>query len=123
MSTDRYTIRAPATDPRFPVPLRGCRVDRQTRCVHYDDPRDVIALRCAGCDVYAPCVRCHRATTDHAFVRLSPDQKQEAAVLCGGCHRTMRAVAYLRADHTCPHCGTAFNPGCAAHHNRYFAFV
>jgi Uncharacterized conserved protein len=98
-------------------------VGPNTRCAHYDDEQDVIAIRFECCDVYYPCFRCHRAATEHVPTRLSADQKHEAAVLCGVCHRTMSATAYLQANHTCPYCGRAFNPGCAAHHARYFAFV
>ncbi len=123
MSAARPTTHAPATDARFAVPLRGCQVDRHTRCAHYDDPQDVIAIRFACCDVYYPCAQCHRATTDHSPRRLSANQTNEAAVLCGRCNGVMTAAAYLRANHMCPHCGTAFNPGCATHHDRYFAFV
>lgn len=123
MTTSRLTTQAPSTDPRFPVPLRGCRVDPYTRCAHYDGATDVIAIRFACCDVYYPCFKCHRATTSHAPTRLPAAQKQEAALLCGVCARTLSAAAYLGADHTCPHCEAAFNPGCAAHHDRYFDFV
>jgi uncharacterized CHY-type Zn-finger protein len=35
----------------------------------------------------------------------------------------MSIADYLQADHTCPYCGAAFNPGCAAHHDRYFVFA
>jgi uncharacterized CHY-type Zn-finger protein len=119
--TSRRTTRAPATDGRFAVPLRGLEVDAETRCAHYDGPRDVVAFRFACCDVYYPCFRCHRAVADHAPTRWPAARRDEPAVLCGACGHPMSAAAYLRADHACPHCGTAFNPGCAAHHDRYFA--
>jgi uncharacterized CHY-type Zn-finger protein len=97
-------------------------VDPETRCAHYDGARDVSAIRFACCEVYYPCFQCHRATTDHEIVRWPRDRRHEAAVLCGACGTTMTAPEYRAADHTCPHCGTAFNPGCAAHWDRYFAF-
>ncbi|PQJ34664.1 hypothetical protein BSZ35_08680 [Salinibacter sp. 10B] len=124
MSTNRIqTIHAPDTDPRFSVPLRGVRIDPETRCTHYDGPRDRIALRFACCGIYFPCFQCHQATAPHSPRRWPSARRHEAAVLCGACRHTMSAQAYLQCNHTCPHCGAAFNPGCAAHHNRYFAFV
>jgi uncharacterized CHY-type Zn-finger protein len=118
----RRTTRAPATDDRFPVPLRGFQVDPETRCAHYDGPRDVIAIRFACCEVYYPCFRCHRAVASHETRRWPPERRAAPTVLCGVCGDTMTAGAYRRADHTCPTCGAAFNPGCAAHWDRYFAF-
>ena len=117
----RPTTRPPALDERFPVPLRGVRVDAATRCAHYDGPRDVIAIRFACCDLYYPCFRCHRAAAPHSSVPWPRERLREAAVLCGACGTTMTAARYLASDHTCPHCGAPFNPGCAAHHDRYFA--
>ena len=116
------TTRAPATDNRFSVPLRGCSVDPATRCAHYDGPRDVIAIRFACCDVYYPCFKCHRETTAHDPVRWPASEHHESAVLCGVCGHTMTAATYLQTAHACSHCNTAFNPGCEAHHDRYFAF-
>lgn len=115
------TTRAPAVDDRFSVPLRGVEVDLETRCSHYDDSRDVIALRFACCNTYYPCFKCHQATTEHPSLRWPKDRRDEPAVLCGACGSTMTAAAYLHGDHTCEECGTAFNPGCIDHHDRYFA--
>lgn len=122
-STSSRTTSAPATDARFDVPLRGVAVGPETRCAHYDGPRDVIAIRFACCEVYYPCVECHAATTAHSATPWPHSRRHEPTVLCGVCGRTMSAVAYLQADHICPHCEAAFNPGCATHHDRYFAFV
>lgn len=120
--SDSITTQAPATDDRFSVPLRGLRVDSKTRCEHYDGPRDVIALRFPCCEVYYPCFKCHRATTNHKSARWPRERRHEPAVLCGVCGNTMTATAYLRTQHTCPHCRADFNPSCAAHHDRYFSF-
>ncbi|PSQ97457.1 MAG: hypothetical protein BRD55_02410 [Bacteroidetes bacterium SW_9_63_38] len=117
------TTHAPAFDARFAVPLRGVAVDPEARCAHYDGPRDVIAIRFACCEVYYPCAQCHAETTDHVPARWPYARRHEPAVLCGACGGAMSAAAYLQADHTCPHCEAAFNPGCADHHDRYFAFV
>lgn len=120
--TTHRTTNAPATDTRFSVPLRGLQVDPETRCAHYDGPRDVIAIRFACCEVYYPCFRCHRTVANHAPVRWPRERRRDPAVLCGVCGTTMTADAYRRDAHSCPHCGAAFNPGCAAHWDRYFAF-
>lgn len=117
------TTHAPDVDDRFLVPLRGVEVDPETRCAHYDGPRDIIAIRFPCCDVFYPCAECHRAATEHEPIRWPRDRRHEPAVLCGACNETMSAAAYLQADHTCPHCGADFNPGCTAHHDRYFSFA
>jgi uncharacterized CHY-type Zn-finger protein len=121
-SPDRRTTRPPSVDPRFDVPLRGVEVDARTRCAHYDGPRDVIALRFACCEVYHPCFRCHRAVAGHDPARWPAARAGEAAVLCGACGATLTARRYLDAGPACPACGAAFNPGCAGHRDRYFAF-
>ena len=43
------------------------------------------------------------------------------AALCGGCGARLSVRRYLDADDACPDCGLGFNPGCAAHRDRYFA--
>lgn len=120
--TARRTTHAPATDARFSVPVRGVAVAPDTRCAHYDTPRDVVAIRFACCEAYYPCFECHRAVTSHEPTRWPSARRDEPAVLCGACGTTMTAPAYRAADHACPHCGAAFNPGCRAHWARYFAF-
>lgn len=117
---DMRVVRTPATDDRFAVSLRGVEVDPETRCAHYRGPRDIIAIRFPCCDVFYPCFACHEATTDHEAQRWSPDQFDEAAVLCGACRTVLTIRQYLDGEHTCPSCGAAFNPGCVRHHDRYF---
>ncbi|MFD1514588.1 CHY zinc finger protein [Halomarina rubra] len=108
-------------DPRFDVPLCGLDVDDETRCRHYRTERDVVAMRFACCDTFYPCHACHEACADHDVERWPADRFDDPAVLCGVCRETLSVTAYLDADHACPHCGVAFNPGCAAHADRYFA--
>ena len=117
------TTHAPAHDDRFSVPLRGQRVDVETRCVHYDGTRDVIAIRYPCCDVFYPCHACHQAATDHAPARWGAAQRTDVAVLCGVCRRTLTIASYLEANHACPACGAEFNPGCRRHWDKYFAFA
>jgi uncharacterized CHY-type Zn-finger protein len=115
-----HSLEPPPLDGRFAVPLRGVGVDGQTRCAHYHSPRDVIAIRFACCDVYYPCHACHEALAGHPAERWPRGRFGEPAVLCGACRATLTAEEYLRSGHTCPRCGAAFNPGCAAHHDLYF---
>jgi len=116
----RTTV-APAVDDRFAVPLRGVGVDAVTRCAHYDGARDRIAIRFPCCDAYYPCFRCHDDAAGHPAERWPRDRFGEAAVLCGGCGARLSVRRYLDADDACPDCGLGFNPGCAAHRDRYFA--
>lgn len=106
---------------RFPVALKGVAVDGQTRCAHYHGPRDVIAIQFPCCGVYYPCHACHEALADHPAERWPAGRFDEPAILCGACCSTLSIRAYLACGHTCPHCGAAFNPGCARHHALYFA--
>jgi len=118
---DRRTTRPPETDERFPVPLRGIDVDAETRCAHYDDAVDVVALRFHCCGAYYPCFRCHGAATDHEPERVPRDAFDDPAVLCGVCGDSLSVREYLDAEDACPDCGAAFNPGCRRHRDRYFA--
>ncbi|GAB6879956.1 CHY zinc finger protein [Halorubrum gandharaense] len=117
---DRRTTRAPALDDRFPVLLRGIAVDPETRCSHWDDPVDVVALRFGCCETFYPCDACHRESTDHPAEPWPRGRFDEPAVLCGVCRETLTAREYLDGDDACPHCGAPFNPGCRAHRDRYF---
>jgi len=99
--------------------VRGLAVDGETRCAHYDDDHDVVALAFRCCGAFYPCFECHDAVTDHDRERYAVAADPEA-VLCGACGETLSVRAYLDAADACPRCGHAFNPGCAAHHDRYF---
>ncbi|MFC6770994.1 hypothetical protein ACFQDD_05600, partial [Halorubrum pallidum] len=58
--------------------------------------------------------------TDHESGPWPRDRFDEPAALCGHCRTTLSVREYLDGDDACPHCGTAFNPGCRAHRDRYF---
>jgi uncharacterized CHY-type Zn-finger protein len=100
--------------------VRGVGVGPETRCAHYHGERDVIALRYGCCESFYPCHECHDAVADHEPEPWPRERFAEAAVVCGVCGTALSARAYLDADHECPACGTAFNSGCVAHHDRYF---
>ncbi|WP_418282802.1 CHY zinc finger protein [Halorubrum sp. DTA98] len=117
---DRRTTGSSAIDDRFPVPLRGIDVDPDTRCVHWDGAVDVIALRFGCCGAYYPCFECHDAVVDHGAEPWPRERFDDPAVLCGVCSATLTAAAYLDCGDACPRCGTAFNPGCRRHRDRYF---
>lgn len=101
----------------------GLCLDAETRCIHYDSDRDVVAIRFHCCDRYYPCAECHAAVTDHNPEPIPGAAFDRPGVLCGVCGRVLTVTEYLDADHSCPSCDAAFNPGCAAHHDRYFAGV
>ena len=132
---DRRTTLAPALDDRFAVPLRGVSVDAETRCAHWESDLDVVALRFGCCATFSPCHACHAETADHDPEPWPRARFDEHAVLCGVCGTTLSARAYLDGDSegrspsgsrakpdddACPACGTAFNPGCRQHRDRYF---
>ena len=106
---------------RFEVPVRGVGADERTRCAHYGTARDVVAIRPACCGTFYPCIDCHDALADHEAVPWPADRFDARAVLCGRCGTVLTVAAYLETDHRCPACGGAFNPGCEAHYDRYFA--
>lgn len=103
--------------------VRGVDVGPETRCVHYDGPTDVIALRFGCCGRFVPCAECHDAVADHDPEPWPRDRFGEPAVLCGVCGSTLSADEYLDAEFVCPACDASFNPGCAAHYDRYFEGV
>jgi uncharacterized CHY-type Zn-finger protein len=107
-------------DERFEVALCGVDVDEETRCRHYDDKRDVIAIKFPCCGTYYPCFECHAEVVDHEAERWPRANFEEAAILCGVCRTELTIEAYLDCGDTCPNCGAAFNPGCRTHHHLYF---
>lgn len=100
--------------------VHGVDVGPETRCAHYDGERDVVAMRFACCDAYYPCFECHAAVADHPAEPVPAAAFDEPGVLCGVCGTELAVRAYLDCGFTCPSCGAAFNPGCAAHYDRYF---
>ncbi|MGH7856279.1 MAG: CHY zinc finger protein [Candidatus Binatia bacterium] len=98
----------------------GSLVDEQTRCVHWNGPTDVIAIRFRCCGGYYACFDCHAELATHPPQRWGPDQLDAVAVLCGVCGAELTIAAYLGCGFVCPSCGASFNPGCASHYHLYF---
>lgn len=101
----------------------GIDLDSETRCAHYDSPRDVIAIRFPCCGDWYACYECHAARADHDAERWPAEARDERAVRCGVCGVELTIREYLECEHACPTCGAAFNPGCANHYRYYFAGV
>ena len=100
----------------------GVDLDDETRCAHYGGDQDTVALRFGCCGAYYACYRCHRARADHSAEAWPRERRTEASVLCGVCGTTMTADTYMSTE-VCPSCDSPFNPGCAAHYDRYFEWV
>lgn len=103
------------------TPVVGVDVDPETRCAHYDSALDVVAFAFPCCGTVFPCRECHDALADHEASVWPASAFDEPAVLCGACGTRLAIEAYLDSPLTCPACGADFNPGCRAHHDRYFA--
>ncbi|WP_343955892.1 CHY zinc finger protein [Yaniella flava] len=98
----------------------GIQIDEHTRCAHYHQPFDVIAIKHYCCHVHYSCHACHEALADHPAEVWPTDHFHEPAVLCGMCGLELSVTDYLSTG-SCPGCQTDFNPGCKAHANLYFA--
>jgi uncharacterized CHY-type Zn-finger protein len=97
----------------------GPTVDKQTRCIHYRTPLDVIAIQFACCLEFYPCHLCHAETADHQTTQWPVDSREARAVLCGVCGHQLTIANYLCTD-ACPACTAPFNPGCKLHTDLYF---
>lgn len=101
-------------------PVRGVELGPETRCAHWAGDRDVVAIRAPCCGVYYACSACHEALADHPLEPIPEAEFDTPGVLCGVCGTALTVHEYLDSGHACPACGTAFNPGCATHYDRYF---
>ncbi|HVN01297.1 MAG TPA: CHY zinc finger protein [Caulobacteraceae bacterium] len=101
-------------------PVLGVELDPETRCAHWQGPRDVIAIRMRCCGDYYACHDCHAALADHPAVVWPKSEWDERAVLCGVCGTELSVAEYLACDNRCPTCNADFNPGCRLHYHLYF---
>ncbi|MBN9142078.1 MAG: hypothetical protein J0H23_14785 [Micrococcales bacterium] len=101
------------------IRVHGLPIDAETRCVHWNGPSDVVAIRFHCCDRFYPCHDCHEAVADHPSEVWDADEREVHALLCGACGATHAIETYLGVE-SCPACGAAFNPGCRLHRHLYF---
>lgn len=101
-------------------PFRGVGVDEAGRCVHWCGELDIVSFRFPCCAGWWPCHACHEEVADHPAQRWAPDDFTTRAVRCGACDARLPISAYLASPGACPRCAAPFNPGCVAHHPRYF---
>jgi uncharacterized CHY-type Zn-finger protein len=103
------------------VEVHGVDVDLATRCAHYHAPNDIIAIKFVCCGEWFPCHECHAQLADHPASIWPSTQFDTPAILCGACGHQLTIREYLDCKSVCPRCGGKFNPGCANHHQLYFA--
>lgn len=100
--------------------VHGIEVDPQTRCAHYTQPVDIVAIKMKCCGEYYACNDCHDALAGHAIEVWPRAEWDREAVLCGACSLEMTINQYLECNNQCPACGAQFNPGCRHHYHFYF---
>lgn len=100
--------------------VHGVDVDTETRCRHWNSPVDIIAIKFKCCGKWYPCNDCHSELAVHEPDQWTRSERDEKAVLCGGCGRQLSINEYLGSGNVCPGCERAFNPGCAKHYDLYF---
>ncbi|PBB05118.1 CHY zinc finger protein [Salimicrobium humidisoli] len=99
--------------------IHGIRLDDKTRCHHYHNYEDVVAIKFYCCGEYYACIKCHEEMAEHE-VEVWPSGRQgEPGIYCGNCRREM-AVAVYKKQTECPYCSHPFNPGCRLHFPHYF---
>lgn len=107
-------------NPDFPE-VRGIDVDPETRCAHYNQRVDIVAIKMRCCGVYYACKDCHAALAGHEIeVWPQPDWGRKA-ILCGACRGELTIAEYMSANNRCPACGAEFNAACRNHYQFYFA--
>jgi uncharacterized CHY-type Zn-finger protein len=99
--------------------VHGAAIDSATRCVHYNGPTDIVAIKFRCCGRFYPCFSCHAEAESHPARRWAPAEWTEQAILCGACGQTL-SIAEYRGASGCPACGAAFNDGCRLHAHLYF---
>jgi uncharacterized CHY-type Zn-finger protein len=104
----------------YGVLVKGQVIDNQTRCSHWHSNLDIIALKFKCCDTYYPCYSCHEEKAGHKATTWEVGERDEKAVLCGGCGRELTIREYLASNNICPSCQASFNPNCKKHYHLYF---
>lgn len=100
--------------------VRGAVIDTQTRCEHYHNKVDIIAIKFKCCGNYYPCIKCHKEEADHRVEVWPKNEFSEKAILCGVCGAELTIEEYITSGSACPNCAERFNAGCANHYHLYF---
>ncbi|WP_164667976.1 CHY zinc finger protein [Virgibacillus doumboii] len=95
-------------------------IDNETRCEHYHDKNDRIAIKFYCCGEYYPCYHCHKQYGCSDTKVWPREEFDQHAVLCGSCNTELTINEYLGSRNRCPSCGSSFNPGCSLHYHLYF---
>nr|WP_053546023.1 CHY zinc finger protein [Corynebacterium deserti] len=93
--------------------MRGHLIDGEGRCIHYHGPFDIVGNKCATCNQWWACHRCHEEIANHPFGKMLIDAP--ATLQCGHCGALMS-----HGHEECPRCGHHFNPGCSLHTLLYY---
>jgi len=101
------------------IGVKGRIIDKETRCVHYMEKKDIIAIKFYCCDTYYPCYKCHEIDAGHSIQPWPRDAFDQKAILCGVCKTEQTIESYMNTN-TCPTCSSAFNENCRNHHAIYF---
>ncbi|MGY4690011.1 CHY zinc finger protein [Salibacterium sp. K-3] len=102
------------------IHVHGIGMDRETRCTHYHQHHDIIAIQCYCCRSYYCCYECHLELCGSAQQKWPQSEFDHAAVLCGRCGTALSIRMYLESGYQCPFCSAAFNPACRRHYSLYF---
>jgi uncharacterized CHY-type Zn-finger protein len=102
------------------VQVLGKVIDNKTRCVHYHQADDIIAIKFKCCGEYYPCHACHDETTNHQSAKWLKNELNEKAILCGACNEELTIVEYFSCGNKCPRCNAPFNSNCKLHYSKYF---
>ena len=88
----------PLLRPEF----RGINLDAQTRCAHYSNVFDVIAIKMKCCGVYYACKECHEVLSDHLIEVWPQEEWSRPAVLCSACGYELSIAQYIASGYKCP---------------------
>ncbi len=103
------------------VLVEGVEVDPHTRCRHYHEDFDIVAVLFKCCKRWFSCYFCHEELTNHQAEVWQASEFQTNAIICGACGEQMSIATYLGCSNRCPNCDAGFNPGCSEHRHLYFA--
>lgn len=99
--------------------MYGPIVDQETRCIHYQTKKDIMAIKFKCCKKYYPCYKCHEESEDHHIVVWSKEENGEKVILCGVCRTEHTIREYVSMMH-CSVCQSELNERCETHYHLYF---